>query len=118
MSDYELVVIFHPELSEEKVDESLEKVSSIIKNRNGEITSQDKWGKRRFAYLVKKQREGNYVIILFKSEPQGISELNKMLLVEEGILRFLLVKKEHIKSRKKKVVEKKEEKTAEAQKPV
>ena len=54
MPNYETVYILKPTLSNEKVEEVLEKVKGIITSGNGTVILSDSWGKRRLAYPVKK----------------------------------------------------------------
>ena len=102
MNHYENVVIFQPELSEEKVDSSLKKIADLIINNKGEIISQEKWGRKKLAYPIHRQTEGNFIIIEFKIEPHLISKLESQLRVDANIMRYMVVKKELKKKQTKK----------------
>ncbi|MDY6892630.1 MAG: 30S ribosomal protein S6 [Chloroflexota bacterium] len=92
MRDYELVLIISPEVTEEDIPAAIDRVTSFITARGGEIAAVDRWGKRRLAYPIKRFREGNYVISQVKLEPGITTELEANLQISENILRHLLVR--------------------------
>jgi small subunit ribosomal protein S6 len=90
MNDYELVFVVHPELDENAFKELLEKVKGWIVEAGGQVTKVDLWGKRRLAYIIRKQREGVYVVMQASLAPAACSTLEHNLRFQEPILRFLL----------------------------
>ncbi len=92
MRDYELVVIISPEVAEEEIPATLEKISRFIVERGGSITEVNQWGKRKLAYPIKNFMEGNYVLAQFQMEPQLTADLEASLGISEEILRHLLVR--------------------------
>ena len=94
MRDYELVIIISPDVAEEDIPTTIDKVSEFVTSRGGEITGIDRWGKRRLAYPINRFREGNYVLSRFKLEPGTTAELEASLQISETILRHLLVRME------------------------
>jgi len=87
MNLYELVFI----LKEDK-DDLLNKIKQIIIDLKGEITSQEKWGRKEFAYRIKKIPYGYYFFWKINITKDKIQELKKKLDFEEAILRHLLLK--------------------------
>jgi len=92
LRDYELVLIISPDVAEEDIPTTIDKVSEFVTSRGGEITGIDRWGKRRLAYPINRFREGNYVLSRFKLEPGTTAELEASLQISETILRHLLVR--------------------------
>lgn len=92
MYDYELVVIISPEVGDEDIPGTVEKVNEFITSRGGAITEVDHWGKRKLAYPIDRFREGNYVLSRFTFEPAMAAELEASLKISEKILRHLLVR--------------------------
>lgn len=86
---YELFFIFSMNLSEEERENLIKKFCDLIKN-DGEIEKIDKWGKRRLAYPIKKEHEGFYVLINFKSGSKVPAEITRIARITSGILRHLL----------------------------
>lgn len=92
MRDYEIVYIFRSSLTSEEIEGKLERYHSIITTEGeGEITASAHWGKRPFAYPIKKQRNGYYVVVQFSANPASLQELERVLKLEEDVLRYLIV---------------------------
>ncbi len=92
MRDYELVIIINPEVAEEEVATTMEKVSRFITEKGGAVTEVNQWGKRKLAYPIKNFIEGNYVLTQFQIEPKLTAELEASLGLAEEVLRHLLVR--------------------------
>jgi len=58
----------------------------------GQITKIDRWGRRKMAYEIDKQREGYYVLFESKMEPQALLEIERNLNLSPYILRYLFVR--------------------------
>ena len=90
MRSYELLFIVHPEVDESAFNELLGKVKGWIKDSGGQVDNVDLWGKRRLAYPIQKQIEGQYVLINTQLDPAYCSDLEHNLGLQEPIIRFLL----------------------------
>jgi small subunit ribosomal protein S6 len=90
MNSYELVFI----LKEDK-DDILNKIRQIILDLKGEIISEEKWGKKNFAYLIKRISSGYYFLWRLNVTKDKILELKKKLDFEEDIIRYLLLVEQH-----------------------
>jgi small subunit ribosomal protein S6 len=94
LRNYELVVIFDPSLEEEAVGKELSKITSLIEKEKCEVSNIDKWGVRKLAYPIKKQENGNYIVVYFNGKSSVISELDRINKINDKILRHLIVKSE------------------------
>jgi small subunit ribosomal protein S6 len=92
LRDYELVLVISPEVAEEELPTSVERINQLIAHRGGSITHTDYWGKRRLAYPIKRFLEGSYVLAQLKLEPESTEELEAHLQISEEVLRHLLVR--------------------------
>jgi len=92
--DYELTVVFSPEIAGEEIDDAIERVSQLITQKEGAISEVNKWGRRKLAYPIDNFREGNYVLIQLKLQPSKVAELDTKLKSREEVLRHLLVRLE------------------------
>ncbi|MGP8079845.1 MAG: 30S ribosomal protein S6 [Dehalococcoidales bacterium] len=92
VNDYELIVIFKGDLSEEKLTAAIENVKKYITGKTGVISDTKSWGKRRLAYPIKHFNEGNYILFKFTMKPNLNRELETSLRISEDVLRHLLVK--------------------------
>ena len=94
MRDYELTVIFSPEVSDDDMPSAVDKVSRFIAQKGGVVAEVNQWGKRRLAYPIGRFIEGNYVFSRVQMEPQSIVDLEASLQLSESVLRYLVVKRE------------------------
>jgi len=90
MRDYEVVILVHPDLEQTSLNDVIEKVKGWVTESGGSITKVDVWGKRRLAYAIRKQREGQYVLFEIKIDPAFTRELERNLRFVEPIMRFLI----------------------------
>lgn len=92
LPDYELVFIVNPEVAEETLQTAIGGVTQFITSKGGTVAAEERWGKRKLAYPIKRFREGSYVLTQFKLAPKWCQELETNLRISENILRHLLVK--------------------------
>ena len=90
MRNYEVVFIAHPDLDENALNDLVEKVKSWIADAGGTIAKVELWGKRQLAYIIRKQREGQYVFIKAQMNSSYCKELEHNFRFSEPILRFLI----------------------------
>lgn len=92
LRDYELVFIVSPEVTEEGLEATTGNVKQFITGKGGIVSDEERWGKQKLAYPIKRFLEGNYVLTRFKLKPVWSKELEANLKIAEEILRHLLVK--------------------------
>ncbi len=92
MNDYELVTILNPEIRDEDVNGTVERITQYITTKGGEIQNIDQWGRRRLAYPIARQFEGTYVVTHLRLAPADAAELEANLRISEDVLRHLLVR--------------------------
>ena len=92
MRPYELMVIIDPDVDERTVEPSLQKFLNVITNDGGTIEKVDIWGRRRLAYDIQKKSEGIYAVVNFTAEPATAQELDRVLGLNETILRLKLLR--------------------------
>jgi len=92
MRDYEVVYIFRSTFSPEEVEAKLEPFHALITDGGqGEVTAVVQWGKRQLAYPIDKQTTGHYVVAQFTAEPERLAELERVLKLQDDLLRYLVV---------------------------
>jgi small subunit ribosomal protein S6 len=90
MRRYELMLLFRPDLEDDKLQSAVEKVTRAIVNAGGALTKVSPWGKRRLAYEIQHFREASYFLLHFDIAPARIRELERGLLISEEVLRHLV----------------------------
>lgn len=89
MKEYELVCIIHPDLDEPAFKETTEKIQNWVKDASGTVNKMDIWGRKRLAYPIRKQREGQYVFFNLSLPPAGINAVEKNMQFLEPVIRYL-----------------------------
>src|ERR1700674_1551800 len=93
LRDYEVLYIVRADLDDEKVQDAVKRVNTLIERSGGTVERTNLWGKRKLAYEVKHQKEGSYVLQDFSFEPGRVPELEAALKITEEVLRHLIVRK-------------------------
>ena len=107
MQNYMLTVLVKNNLDEKERGALI----GDIKKQFGSLKKEDLWGARSLAYPISKQDKAYFAHFEFESEPNTISSLDKMVKLNEDVIRYLLTKVELPKkvAKPKKQVVKKEE---------
>ena len=101
MNYYEMIVIIDPNLDDSAIEETVQRIKDVIIKQGGEIFKTDNWGRRKLAYELNKHEKGCYILLLFKSPPATISEIDKLNKVVDSIIKYMvvrLVKKKQIEA--------------------
>ena len=93
MNKYESIIIINPSLEEQGIKELITKFTDLI-NNDGKVESVEEMGKRKLAYEIKKHSEGYYYLFTFEANPSFIAELERIYRITDGILKFIVVRKE------------------------
>ncbi|MBP8988978.1 MAG: 30S ribosomal protein S6 [Clostridia bacterium] len=88
---YEVVYILNPTMDEEAINTTMEKIQTLIES-SATVEKVDVWGRRKLAYEIDDQKEGHYVLINFSAEPDFPKELERVLKITDGVLRYLIVR--------------------------
>lgn len=92
MRDYEVVYIFRSTLTTEEIEARLERYHERILGAEGsEIVAVEHWGKRQLAYPIDRNDNGYYVVCQFSAPPSVLPELERVLKLDEELLRHLVV---------------------------
>jgi len=91
MRKYELVCILHPDLDETAFNDAVDKIKGWITESEGNIESVDNWGRRKMAYMIRKQLEGQYIMLNANMLPSATAELERKLRLLEPVMRHMLV---------------------------
>ncbi len=91
MNKYEAVLILRANAAEEETVAFGEKMKELI-SANGELTNVEEWGKKTLAYEIKKQTEGYYILFTFEAKSEFIAELERVLKLDEIVLKDMIIK--------------------------
>jgi small subunit ribosomal protein S6 len=86
------MVIFDVGLEDGDINTSLDRITSLVRDRGGSPGRAERWGRRMFAYELKHRSEGYYVLIEFTADPTLVAELDRMLTLDDTVLRHKVLR--------------------------
>ena len=92
MALYESVIIGRQDLTPGQFETLLEKFIAVIQSFKGEIKKRENWGIRNLAYKINKNRKGHYMLLNIDGPPESIKEFERLMRLDEDIIRFLTIK--------------------------
>lgn len=95
MNKYELTLVLDPHLADEEIPATLNQVNQLITEKQGEVSGVNQWGKRKLAYPIRENLEGNYALVQFQLKAESVRELESGIRRMPVVLRHLVVKKEN-----------------------
>lgn len=91
--NYELAFVVRVDSTEEAINDIVNQVQTwAVGDNAGAINKIDRWGRRKLAYEIDKQREGYYVIMFAEIDTKNLPELERNLKLSTSILRYLIVR--------------------------
>ncbi len=102
---YDVIYILDPNATTEEAAVVSTKIEQIVADAKGTVLKKDDWGKRRLAYMVKKNREGHYIFFHLSISTETIAEVTRNLRLLEKVIKFSVVKDtiSHLKAKVKPV---------------
>lgn len=92
MRAYEIVYIFDSQLTDERIQEKLDRYHQQLTQEGGaEVSAVDHWGRRQLAFPIRKRESGYYVVAQFSAPTEALPEFERLLKLDEELLRYLVV---------------------------
>jgi small subunit ribosomal protein S6 len=91
MAQYEIAVLYHPDL-EVDLTKAEDRVTKIIADNGGKITATDNWGKRKLAYQIANQEHAIYVFYTVDMPGEGVRKVESTLNITDEVIRYLITK--------------------------
>ena len=91
---YELMFIADPELDERGLKKVTEQYLELVTKEGGSVDGTDYWGRRKLAYEIDGKNEGNYVVVNYTAEPALSDELDRVLNLNESVVRTKILRKD------------------------
>lgn len=89
--DYETLFIIRPDLTDDSIEKEIAAVRDMITGDGGSVISEEKWGKKRLGFAIKKHRYGYYALIRHTSGSQLIGKLTRRFELSEATLKAMTV---------------------------
>ena len=113
INSYETLFIVSLANGEDAAKATVNKFTSLVA-ANAEVVAIDDWGKRRLAYPIEDMTEGYYTVATFKCEGEFPAELQRLMNIDESVLRAMVIRLEYDAAVKAAEVAAKEEAPVEA----
>ena len=92
MALYEHVFISRQDLTTLQTEDLIKQYSDILKENGGKVIGHEYWGLRTLAYKINKNRKGHYCLIKSDSPPSASQEMERLMKLNEDIMRVLTIK--------------------------
>ncbi len=93
MRHYEIVLLIHPDQSEQ-VPAMLERYKGSITAAGGKIHRVEDWGRRQLAYQINKLAKAHYLCLNIEASKESLAELETAFKFNDAVLRHMTVVKE------------------------
>ena len=93
MKAYELLFFVDPASTDEARAGPMKRIEVAIADEGGVIDSVENWGKRKLAFEVDHITEGDYTLINFHADPTQITELDRVLRINDAVKRHMIVRR-------------------------
>ena len=90
MRHYEIVIMIHPDQSEQ-VSAMLDKYRSVIEEKNGQIHRLEDWGRRQLAYQINKLHKAHYILMNVECNQEALDELEAAFRFNDAVIRHLIL---------------------------
>ena len=94
MKAYELLFFVAPTISDEDRVAVMKRIETTIAEGEGKVDNVDEWGKRKLAYEINGLTDGDYTLVDFHANPQSVAELDRVLRINDAVVRHMIVKRE------------------------
>ena len=105
MTKYESVLIARQDLGASQVSAIVSDLSNVIAKEGGEVVRVDNWGLKNLAYRIKKNRKGYYVVLNISAPASAIFEYERLVRLNEDIIRYMTIKVEEFANSNEEVAE-------------
>lgn len=111
MRHYELVLLVHPDQSDQAAD-MVERYMKLIKEQNGNIHRFEDWGRRQLAYPINKVHKAHYVLLNIEVAQSTLDELEELFRYNDAIIRSLVIRRDEAITEESPLAKSAEEKRA------
>ena len=93
MKAYELLFFVAPSINEDSRAAVMKRIETTIAEGEGTVDNVDNWGKRKLAYEIDGLTDGDYTLIDFHADPANVAELDRVLRINDAVVRHMIVKR-------------------------
>ena len=94
MNKYEIMFIVKPDMEEAEIKKTAETMKKVLTDNNAKVLEEKAMGQRDLAYEISKFKTGYYFLFVVESEAAAVQEFDRVVGINESLLRHLIVKVE------------------------
>jgi len=91
--EYEILLLLQPELAEDKPDEIVARIRTLVEKGGGTLDRHDVWGRRKLAYEIDHKGEGSYHLLLVTCAPETLDEVSRVLKIDDAVMRHMATRR-------------------------
>lgn len=111
MRHYEVVLIVHPDQSDQVVG-MVERYIKLVQDNNGAIHRLEDWGRRQLAYPINKIHKAHYVLFNIETDGETLAELEELFRYNDAIIRSLVMRRDEAVTEESQLAKNADEKRA------
>ena len=92
MSHYEIVLLFHPDQSEQ-VPAMMERYTNAVTEGSGSVHRFEEWGRRQLAYSINDLHKAHYILWNIECSVEVLDELTTTFRFNDAVLRNMVIKR-------------------------
>lgn len=92
MNKYEITFIVRPDMEEAEIKKNADAMKKVLTDKSAKVEEEKALGQRDLAYEVKKYKTGYYYFLVVSAEPEAIEEFNRVVKINESVIRHLVVR--------------------------
>ena len=96
MRKYEAFYIVKASLADNEVQQIADKFKGVVEAQGGTVEKAGKWDKRKLAYEIDGNKEGNYILMLFEAGAKVPQELNRQMRISDDVIRHRIFLREDV----------------------
>lgn len=94
MNKYEIMFIVKSDMEESTINQTVDALKKVLTDNSAKIIEEKKLGQKDLAYEIQKYKTGYYFLFIVEAEKNAINEFNRIVGINESVLRHLVVKVE------------------------
>ncbi|HAV47031.1 MULTISPECIES: 30S ribosomal protein S6 [Psychrobacter] len=111
MRHYELVLLVHPDQSDQVVG-MVERYIKLVQDNGGTIHRLEDWGRRQLAYPINKIHKAHYVLFNVETDGETLAELEELFRYNDAIIRSLVMRRDEAVTEESQLAKNADEKRA------
>ena len=111
MRHYELVLIVHPDQSDQVVG-MVERYIKLVQDNGGVIHRLEDWGRRQLAYPINKIHKAHYVLFNIETDGETLAELEELFRYNDAVIRSLVMRRDEAVTEESQLAKNADEKRA------